>query len=365
MRRAWKSGIYILRLDALDFLRWMPVHLSEAATTRIRDTLEEFETDRIMEDTVLLDTLTAYGGLEAPVTPGDALAEMRSMIPTNALSSCSLVEASHALDGKPQRVSATRAYGCLANIFEYFFQGAYGKAYEELSRTEKCAILTLALDVPNVGLHSSWLLGELLKHGDSDQLPVYQRLAAAIDGRSTWPQESTATFLLAIWGCSRFMDTPPAYTGGDTPSHQAWSVVGRILFGIYRESDEGTSVLSGLPRPTRLGVVDVLFQIANCGRMLAADSQAPVDLVAKYPDEIRPLLEDGLRDRGTLPTVFNNGGSRDPEVLEYLVDILGRIGDGSTVQLLTTVMDDPELGRQAISAIESIRKREPVTLSNR
>ena len=70
VRRAWRSGIYILRLTALDFLRWMPVDLSDAATTRIRDTLEEFETDRIMENTVLLETLTAYGGLEAPVAPG-------------------------------------------------------------------------------------------------------------------------------------------------------------------------------------------------------------------------------------------------------------------------------------------------------
>ena len=230
VRRAWRSGVYILRLDALEFLRGMPVDLSDAATTRIRDTLEELETDNIMENTVLLETLTAYGGLEAPVAPGDALAEMRSMIAANALSNCSLVEVAHALGSEPQRALATRAYGCLASIFEDIFQGAYGEAYEELSRAEKCSILALALDTPDRGCHSSWLLRELLEHGGSDQLPVYRRLAAGIDGRSSWPQESTATFLLAIRGCSRFMDTPPAYTGGDTPSHRAWSVIGRILF---------------------------------------------------------------------------------------------------------------------------------------
>ena len=108
-------------------------------------------------------------------------------------------------------------------------------------------------------------------------------------------------------------------------------------------------------------MADVLFQISNCGWRLAGDSQAPVDLVAKYPDETRPLLEDCLRDREVLPTVFNYGGSRDRQVLAYVVQVLARIGDGNTAQLLSTVMDDPELGRHSISAIESIRQRGPVT----
>lgn len=127
VRRAWRSGIYILRLHALDFLRQMPAALSDAATTRVRDTLEEFETDRIMENTVLLETLTAYGGLEAPVAPGDALAEMRSMIAANALSNCSLMKVAHALGSEPRRVLATRAYGCLANISRIYSRARTGK----------------------------------------------------------------------------------------------------------------------------------------------------------------------------------------------------------------------------------------------
>ncbi len=356
VQRAWKSGIYILRVDALDYLRSRPADLSDAATTRIRDTLDAFETDDLMENTVLLEALAAYGGLEAPITPEDALTEMRSMIKANALSDCTLTELARALGSEPRTVLASRARGCLGRIFEDIFQGAYWEAYQELARDEKCALLALALDAPDPGYHSSWLLHELLEHGDSDQLPVYRRLAAGINGRSSFPQESTATFLLAIRGCSRFMDTPPAYTGGDTPSHRAWSEIGRIFFWTFRGSDVGAPLWSRLEGPTRLAVADVLFHIANCEWRLAGESRSPTDLVTEYPDQIRPLLEDCLRNRAGLPTVFNHGGSRDPQVLLYLIDVLGRVGEESTAQLLCTVMDDPELGRRAISAIESIRK---------
>ena len=49
------------------------------------------------------------------------------MIAANALSNCSLVEVAQALGSEPQRVLATRAYGCLANIFEDISRERTGK----------------------------------------------------------------------------------------------------------------------------------------------------------------------------------------------------------------------------------------------
>ena len=354
VRRGWESGIYILRVDALEFLQWMRQGSSDAAIARICDMLHSFETDDLFENTCLLDALTTYGGLEAPVTSESALSEMRTTIAPNALSDSTVVEAAHALGSEPRAFLASRASGCLSSIFENIFQGAYAEAYHELSREEKCAILSLALARPDISLHSAWLLGECLEHGNSDVLPIYQRFAAAIDGDSPVPQESTAAFLRGIEGCARFMDMPPSYTGGKTPSHRAWATIGQICFWTYRGSDAGRTLWSQLGGPTRLAAADVLYNIVFCGWKLAGPRQ-PVDLVAPYPDDMRLVVEDCLRERESLPTVFNCGGSRNRNVISYLIDVLGAVGDENSIRLLQTLIDDLEFGRHAIQAIESIR----------
>ena len=354
VRRGWESGIYILRVDALEFLQWMRRGFSDAAIARICDMLHSFETDNIFENTSLLDALTTYDGLEAPVTSEDALLEMRATIAPNALSDSTVVDAAHALGSKPQAFLASRASGCLSRIFEDIFQGAYAEAYHELSREEKCAILSLALACPDVSLHSAWLLSECLEHGDSDVLPIYQRFAAAIEGDSPSPQDSTAAFLRGIEGCARFMDTPPPYTGAKTPSHRAWATIGQIFFWTYRGSDAGRTLWSQLGGPTRLAAADVLHNIVFCGWKLAGPHQ-PADLVALYPDDMRRVVEDCLRERESLPTVFNCGGSRDRNVISYLIDVLGTVGDENSIRLLQTLIDDSEFGKHAIQAIQSIR----------
>ena len=152
------------------------------------------------------------------------------------------------------------------------------------------------------------------------------------------------------------MDTPPPYTGGKTPSHRAWARIGQIFFWRCRGSDAGRTLWSQLGGPTRLAVADVLYNVVFCDWKLAGDGRSPVDLVAIYPDDIRAIVEDCLRERKSLPTVFNYGGSRDRNVVSYLIDVLGRVGDENSARLLQTLIDDLECGKHAILAIESIRK---------
>ena len=355
VRRGWESDIYILKVEALEFLERIRHSFSDAASARVRDLLHSFETDNIFENTCLLDALTTYGGLEAPVACEDALSEMRSTIAPNALSDSTVVEAAHAFGSEPLALLASRAYGCLSRIFEHIFQEAYGEAYHELPREEKRAILSLALACPDISLHSAWLLGELLEHGNSDVLPIYQRFAAAIDGDSSHPQDSAAAFLRGIEGCARFMDTPPPYTGGKTPSHLAWATIGQIFFWMYRGSAVARTLWSQLEGPTRLAVADVLFNVKDCGWKLAGDGRSPTDLVALYPDDMRPIVEDCLRERESLSSVFSYGGSRNRNVISYLIDVLGTVGDENSIRLLQTLIDDLEFGKHAIQAIESIR----------
>ena len=355
VHRGWESGIYILKVNALEFLEWLRPDLSDPEALRIRDLLQTFDTNNIVENTFLHETLTAYGGLEPPVSSADALSDMRATIAPNALSDSTVVEAAHAVGTDAPAFLADRAIGCLSLMFEPVFQGAYYEAYEALSRLEKSAILTLALACPDRRFHSAWLLRELLQHGSNDVLPTYQRYAAAIDSDSSSPQESTAAFLLAMEGCARFMEEPPLYTGGEAPTHRAWAMIGRIFFWTYRKSDVARTVWSQCDLPTRLAVPDVLYNVVHC-RWQLGEPREPVDLVALYPNEVRALAEHCLRERESLSTVFNYGGGRGPAVVSYLVEVLGRVGDENCARFLQSLIDDVELGKYAIAAIQSIRK---------
>ena len=355
VHRGWESGIYILKINALEFLERLRPDFSNPAALRIRDVLRTFETNDIIENTFLLETLTAYGGLEPPVRSADALSDMRATIAPNALSDSAVIEAAHAVGTDARTFLASRARGCLSRMFEPIFQRAYDEAYEALSGLEKSAVLSLALACPDRPFDSAWLLRELLEHGTNDVLPTYQRYAAAIDGDSPSPQESTAAFLLAMEGCARFMREPPLYTGGETPAHRAWAMIGRIFFWTYRKSDLARTVWSQCDVPTRLAVPDVLYNVMHC-RWQLGEARGSVDLVALYPNEVRALAEHCLRERESLTTVFNYGGSRDPAVVSYLVDVLGTVGDENCARFLQSLIDEVGLGEHAIAAIQSIRK---------
>ena len=81
-----------------------------------------------------------------------------------------------------------------------------------------------------------------------------------------------------------------------------------------------------------------------------------VNLREAYAHEIRPIVEDCIRERESLPTVFNYGGSRDRTVVSYLIDVLGKTGNVNSISLLQELVDDPDLGQDAIHAVESIRR---------
>ncbi len=357
VRRGWESDVYILKVDALEFLRWMRRGLPDEAVSRVCEMLSGLETDNIMENTARLDALSAYGGVEPPVAVEDAFREMRGTIAADALSDPAIMEAARAFGTDPGTLLATRAIGCLNNIFEDIFQGAYSEAYSELSREEKCAILSRAAEGPDVRFHSAWLVRELIEHGGRDGLGVYERFASGIDGDSSFAQDATAAFLLAIEACARWSETAPRYTGGDSPPHRAWAIIGELFFWTFRQNELAQTLWAHLQGPTRLATADVLYNIRHCAWQLSEDGRPSVDLLATYPQAIRPIIEDCIRQREALPTVFGYGGSRNRQVVPYLIDVLGTIGNENSARLLEQLVDDLEFGRDALRAIDSIRRR--------
>jgi hypothetical protein len=102
-------------------------------------------------------------------------------------------------------------------------------------------------------------------------------------------------------------------------------------------------------------VADVLYQLAHSDWRIANDRPIP-DLVTAFAKELKPILEQCVVNRGLLPTVFPYGGSREREVIRFVIAALGKVGHITSVPVLRALIDDTDFGRDAIQAIELIQK---------
>ena len=106
--------------------------------------------------------------------------------------------------------------------------------------------------------------------------------------------------------------------------------------------------------PVALAAGDVLYQLSRSQVFLREGSLSHVDLTTMFAKEVQPIVEYCIRHRESLPSVFSYGGSADRNVIRFLINVLGRIGDVTAIAALQEIADDPEFGRDAIAAIEGL-----------
>jgi len=364
IRQGWHSGINILRISALHALQSMSRRVEETCPEKlpqIREMLKSFDSDDVIINSLRWETLALYGGLEPLVSAESALSEMRGIIVSNAITEPSLVHTAAVCDESPAGFLARQAHGCLSRIFEDIFQGAYYEAYSELSDEEKCDILCLAAEAPQ-GFCTDWILRELSRYGGRRALPVYEHFASRLDTDAFCVQESVAAFAIGIEGYARFSEIPARYQGGNSPGHLAWETIGEILFWCCRahagddNSQRIRDLWARLEGAAGLGAADALYQLAHSRWRLEERSGAG-ELITTFADQVRPILQCCLEHRHSLPSIFRYGGSQDPGVTHFLIDGLGKVGDGASISILQPLVDDPQCGKDAIEAIRSIRRR--------
>ena len=87
--------------------------------------LASFETDNMTVNTLRLETLASYDGLELAVSVEDALSEMRAVIAPNAADDPAVAQLEALSEVSPTQFLAGQAYGYWGRIFEDIFQGVY------------------------------------------------------------------------------------------------------------------------------------------------------------------------------------------------------------------------------------------------
>jgi hypothetical protein len=355
-RIAWTTKIYHLRLNALHLLEQSAWHFEKHHPDQIgaiRTLLSGFKTNNILLNSALLETQVRYGAIHPVLADGQATDEMRSLLDESSKAGSDNQSHLHDL-----------AYGLIGNMFEDIFEGAYIEAFDALSPTEQVSLLCLAAKSERSGFYSGWILHRLLDSDDPAALPVFELYASRIDAESSSPQHSAAAFAIGVAGCARLRYQPPSFSGPATHDHAAWRIIGQILFWTLRaqstnslDHDQISKLWIQLRNEAPFAGADALYRLVNGLQLVLEETEVrSFDLASKWDAEAEPFLQESLKNRTRLTSLFGFGGSKDAGLVKYLIDSLGRIASKSSIPFLKEVSDDPQYGEAAIIAIQKIQK---------
>lgn len=365
VRRSWESGIYIQRLHGLEFAKGMRSATENAgpeAVAAMRGMLEGFDTKNVFVNTVLLETQSAYGGLEIEIDAEGSAREMRALIRPEVAASDELRQMAHSLQVEPTTFLASLARGCLDKMWEDVFQGVYWDAYADLTSAERFDLLSLALlDGDRDGMFLDWMLRELIEIGDQRAAATCRRFAADIQTPSAFPQGATATYVLGIEGCARWQDAPIERPAAADAAHAAWHAIGDILFWVHKDTTKHRDAIDSLWRRLNgqvlLAAGDVLHQLASSRWRSLREHQEHIDLIVLFPDEVKRVAEACLNHEEALPSAFRSNIVIDEQLIRFLIGALGRCGDHGSLGILKVYAEVEKFGRGAVEAIQSIQQR--------
>ena len=210
------------------------------------------------------------------------------------------------------------------------------------------------------GFHIDWVLWELVAVADADSIPVFHHFATKLDEGTAGRQEVVSAFLAGARGYARLSNQPPAIPEDAKDDRRAWAIVGTILFWWMKGSDQDgpadeiNKAWKLLQQQYSPCFPDILHNI-NHSQWQRRESF--IDLATLFPDHVRPLLENAVRCRQSLTSLFQYGGSADAGVLQTAISTLGKVGTGISIEVLNNLAEDPRFGKDAIHAIQAIRSR--------
>ncbi|MGD1092498.1 MAG: hypothetical protein ABSB35_10980 [Bryobacteraceae bacterium] len=365
--QAWSSGVYIIQMEALDFVHSCASAICKEgpqAEARIIELLEGVDVSKnVMLSTQWLEARASFTGFDCGITTEDALAEYRRIIATAANGDDPLweLERERDPDATFAQFASSFASSALGKIFEDIFQGVYYEAYELLAAAEKQRLLTLALQDRQSHLFQAWYLRELRKVGCNGAKDILARLGSRIDGDAFCPQETVETFAVANEAWASISEEPLHYADPSSPDHRVWAIAGELIFWLSRPDGQNTPAraatlfvdLRGAPE----AVPDVLHHLGS-GYMGTRQAAPFTTWLAKHRDGVRAVLDCCLEHEGRLTSAFKGAEYRQRELFSWVISTLAEIGDSKSIQRLRVWTDHPVYGKGAIRAIETIEQRD-------
>ena len=369
----WEQGLSPVRQELLSTIYTHGYQLTQEApelAEPIKKQLEAALGDDPISNTFVFDALNALGAVPPPVSREEALAELRAVIdPTSE--HAEKVLAFHELSRSqlPDSPSATNPLAAWAgrlvsNFWEGIFQGVYWEAYEALNQAEKLQLMNLAAMRDGDYMCDPFVLRELVRFGDASSITAFQFHAERVRLDEPMQQDAVANWCLGVIGCARLGVPLPAWQGGSSVASLAWRLIGELLYKEHigeGSSQEAEELWLTLRSEAAKGAADVFLHLQGAEGTIGMDSRNQ-DLkcwryLLTHPAQMRDIMEHSLLQLNHLVSMskWNMCDRRDP----FIVQVLGAIGNQSTVALLRRFVTHPTLGSEAVTAIEKINGREP------
>ncbi len=394
LRTCWATGLYHLRLEALRVAEMAGGVLTGDLREQVQVLLGSYQPRDALLSTAVVEAMLSYDMVQSPVSEEQAAAEIAEILDPNAheqacrtaLTSFEAIwkeadpmpsapETGALLDAFKQQHEAAianfkdakkRAYRAVGKIFEEIYLGAYWTAIDALSPSQRERLLTMAaLGADEYASDVDWILRELLDKGGPDSLAAFSHWAVFPKTTTFSSQDATMCFLCGIIGCARFVDRMPDLGPAVTDDHAAWALYGEILFRLFMPGTPNKE-LRAVCKPLwdrlltefSFQAVDPLERFSSAGWKL--DHKEDKDTVASallrtFADEIRSVLEFGLKNHARLTSLF--GHAPIDGYPRFLIRWLEIVGNRHSVPLLERFLDSPEVGEEAAKAIRAIRSR--------
>ncbi|MFE7355576.1 hypothetical protein ACFU8Q_20860 [Streptomyces sp. NPDC057543] len=256
-----------------------------------------------------------------------------------------------------------RAKRIVESQFEEVISAPFIEAIDALELAARRALLILAVREGNANLFTDVVLKELVHAKDRTALPIFQYWASHLD-HGPFRHDAVSCHLLGIEGCAAHLPSPPPILDGHQRADaDAWRCYGQVLFWLHRP---GLSVDEQHARCTPLwdrlitclldAAVDP-FQQFRYAAMYAQDirTSALGRIIDAFPAQARAVLHHGLSAPDRLTSLFPHPQANDRTAT--VISLLARVGDRSSLPLLTTYRNHTVLGGTAADTIRHINNR--------
>jgi hypothetical protein len=352
LSKGWAAGAYHLHLAVLHLSQDVAWSIKGEARERMKQTINRINTTSVVGGSFLLEVLDAYD-----VIDGRPLEDVEREIAVS-------LEL-----GEDDELAGRIARGIISAQFEpEGIVGPYHEAILALDDAERAKLYRRAIVASSAdALSTDVAVMELAKVGDLSDPQVQAAFTTLLrsPGSEKWhsAQWGMRSCLAAIDACAKFA-AEPVLPRDELAGFEGWRVVFSLLFWQERERIEGANhserlreLLGHLREPVvRAGAPAVLYMIHFSGGMMETDEPSAHDrLLRRFPEEIRKLFHRSLTHEHELTSCFLHYGAA--AISPYAVDMLGVIGDESSVALLRLRANDASLGAQARAAVRAIEQR--------